>query len=105
MNKFLEKQEALFERIIQRGSSIKKSFNNIPMPHITHKSTEDNILIDNTLNVRKISMKNTNEDDNLELTIMNLSIFEEERELINLRSTLAKNILPTLNLIDITDVK
>jgi len=88
----------LFEKIV-RKSSKKISFNN----NIAIK-TEDPILIDKTLTMRRISMNTTNQDDDLELKIKNLSIFEEEREFINLRSTLAKNILPTLNLIEISDV-
>ena len=66
---------------------------------------EDSLLIDNTLNnMRKISMKSPNEEEILDVKIINLSIFEEERELINIRSIIAKNVLPTLNLIEISDV-
>jgi len=65
---------------------------------------EESLLIDNTLNMRKISMKSPNEEEILDVKIINLSIFEEERELINIRSIIAKNVLPTLNLIEISDV-
>ena len=90
----------LFERISKRSTnSQKKSFTQIPNPKI-----EESLLIDNTLNMRRISMKAPKGEEDLDVKIINLSIFEEERELINLRSTLAKNILPTLNLIEISDV-
>lgn len=91
----------LFERISKRSaSSLKKSFTQIPSSKI-----EESLLIDNTLNMRRISMMKTPKgEEDLDVKIINLGIFEEERELINLRSTLAKNILPTLNLIEISDV-
>lgn len=50
---------------------------------------------------RRISMK---DEDNIEIKILNLSIFEEERRLFNLRRIIAKNILPALSKIEINDV-
>lgn len=95
----MRKQAILFDRIINKASLFKKTSENLRKSD----SLENNpILTDKTLNMRRISISSQNDD--LELTIMNLTIFEEERALINLRSTLAKNILPTLNTIEPADV-
>lgn len=66
-----------------------------------NQASDNPIFIDSTMIHRKISMK---DDENIEIKIFNLSIFEEERQLFNLRRIIAKNILPTLSKIEINDV-